>query len=318
MKKLLGVALAAMIGWVAPASAADYPDRPVTIIVPFSPGGILDIAARTVGDELTKRWGQQVVVVNQPGSSGYIGTQAASRSDPDGYTLVVAETGVTVVNEMISDDVPYTMAEDFIPIGSLSNAPIVVAASTESPYKSIADVVAAAKEDTLVYASPATGTLNHLTMEWLGLEAGLKLRHVGYRGGSPAAIAVASNEVPVGVLALSSIRPYVEQGKARLLAVTESERIEAEPDLETLKESGYPDIATTQWTGLFAPAGTPDEIVDKISADVQDVLALPEVRERLAAGGAVPMSQSREDFTAMIEGLRETLGHVVETVGIKR
>lgn len=319
MKKLLGIALAAMVGWAAPASAqTKYPERPVTFLVPYAPGGILDIAARTIGEELTKLWGQQVIVVNQPGSSGYIGTQKVAQSAPDGYTLVVVETGVSIINELISDKVPYNMKNDFVPVGTLSNAPIVLAASIESGYNSVGDVVAKAKEETLVYASPATGTLNHLTVEWMGLDAGLKLRHVGYRGGSPAAIAVASNEVPVGILALSSIRPYVEQGKAKLLAVTEAERIEMEPDLPTLKESGFGEIATTQWTGLFAPAGTPEEIVTKISTDVQAVLAMPEVRERLAVGGALPMPGTSQEFSTMLDNLRETLGRVVSSVEIEK
>ncbi|MGF7159357.1 tripartite-type tricarboxylate transporter receptor subunit TctC [Rhodoligotrophos appendicifer] len=312
MRKLAALAFVALLATVSGSSAQQaYPDKNVTILVPFAPGGIVDIAARIVGEGLAQLWGKQVIVENRSGGSGFIAATAAARAAPDGYTLLAAEAGVSVINQLIFASTPYDMAKDFIPITLMSDTPIVVAVNTKSGINSMADLIAKAKTEQLNYASPANGTLNHLTGEWIALEADLKLRHIGYRGGAPAATALAGGEVPIGILAYSSIRPYVEAGNVKLLAVTGAERVEAAKDLPTLAESGVPNVATTQWAGLFAPAGTPDAIVQKIQADIATVLAKPEIQKQFAAGGASVIQGSSAEFAKRLENERKQFGEIV-------
>ncbi|WP_137388516.1 Bug family tripartite tricarboxylate transporter substrate binding protein [Rhodoligotrophos defluvii] len=318
MKKLIASALLAVMTTVTGAAAQEsYPTRNVTILVPFAPGGIVDIAARIVGEQLSQMWGQQVIVENRTGGNGFIAATAAKRAKPDGYTLLAAEAGVSVINGLLFTEIPYDMQKDFVPITLISDTPIVVAANADSGIDSMEDFLAKAKAEQINYASPANGTLNHLTGEWMALEAGLKLRHIGYRGGAPAATALAGGEVPVGVLAYSSVRPYVESGKIKILAVTSEKRVDAAPDLPTLTESGIPKVATTQWAGIFAPAGTPDGIVQKIQRDIATVLAKPEVQKQFAAGGASVIPSTSAEFAQRLESEREQFGRIVREADIK-
>lgn len=318
MKRLISMAAAALIASAAGASAqSNYPNKDVTILVPFAPGGVVDIASRIVADGLSQKWGQQVLVENRSGGSGFIAATAAARANADGYTLFAAEAGVSIINHLIFDETPYDTKKDFIPITLISNTPIVVAVNTKSGIDTMDDLLANAKEEQINYASPANGTLNHLTGEWMGLEAGLKLRHIGYRGGAPAATALAGGEVPVGVLAYSSVRPYVEAGNIKILAVTDGNRVEADLDLPTLQESGVANVATTQWVGLYAPAGTPEDIVQKIQQDVAEILATPEAKEKFAAAGASPIPSTSQEFSDRLDMEREQFGKVVKDASIK-
>lgn len=316
MKRVIALAAAAMLASTAAMAQEDYPNKSVTVLVPFSPGGIVDIAARTVGDALSQMWGQQVIVENRTGGSGFIAATAARQAEPDGYTLFAAEAGVSIINELIFDQTPYKMEEDFVPISLISDTPLVVAVNTGSGIESMDDLLAKAKEEQMNFASPANGTLNHLTGEWMGLEAGLQLRHIGYRGGAPAATALAGGEVQMGVLAYSSILPYVDSGDVKMLAVTAGERVDADPELPTLQESGVPEVATTQWAGIFAPAGTPEEIVQKIQEDIATVLAEPEVQEKFANGGASVLPSTSQEFADRLAKEREQFGRIVEEAEI--
>ena len=318
MKRLILAAVAALVAsGTGVAAQSRYPDKDVTILVPFAPGGIVDIAARIVGDQLSQMWGHQVIVQNRTGGSGFIAATAAARAAPDGYTLFAAEAGVSIINELIFSSTPYAMSKDFVPITLMSSTPLVVAVNTNSGIGSISDFLAKAKTQQFNYASPANGTLNHLTGEWMGLEAGLKLRHIGYRGGAPAATALAGGEVPAGVLAYSSVRPYVEAGNIKVLAVTDSKRMEADPAVPTLQESGVPNVATTQWAGLFAPTGTPEAIIQKIQQDVATVLAKPEVKAKFAVGGAAVIPGTSKDFAERLAKEKEQFSRIVKKAEIK-
>jgi tripartite-type tricarboxylate transporter receptor subunit TctC len=315
MRRILLTTVVALLA-SGSAHAQEWPTRAVTIIAPFPPGGIIDIAARTVGDALSERWGVPVIVENRAGGSGFIGAQAAAQAEPDGYTFLAAEAGVAIINALLFDSVPYDMAADFIPITTLSNTPIVLAANVASGVTTVEEFIAATRASEHNYSSPFTGSLNHITGEWIALEAGLNLQHIGYRGAAQAVPALASGEVTFGVLAYSSVLPYVQTGDVVIVATTSADRIAADPDLPTLQEGGIPNVDTTQWAGIFAVAGTPEAIVARMHADVTEALASPAVQARFEAVGANVIPQSREDFAAMLDAQREAFARIVEAASI--
>lgn len=318
MKRHLAAILTAVFLFAGSAVAEDYPVRAVTILVPFAPGGIVDVAVRVVGERLSQKWGKPVVVDNRPGASGMIAARAVASAKPDGHTLLGAEAGVSIINELIFKDASYSMEKDFVPITTITDTPIVLVANASSGITSVSDFLAKAQNEPLNYASPAIGTLNHLTGEWIAMETGAKLQHIGYKGGGPAATAVAGGEVPIAVLAYSSARPFVESGRVKLLAVTDAKRTQVAPDLPTLQESGVPRVATTQWAGLFAPIGTPEPVVTKIRNDVAEALVSPEVKAKLAIVGASPIpSSSSAEFAARLKTEREQFRKIVEGARIE-
>ena len=313
---LLSAALAAFVA--VPAAHADetWPNRTVTIIAPFAPGGIIDIASRIVGDALSERWGVSVVVENRAGGSGFIGAQAAAQADPDGYTLLAAEAGISLINELVFPSVPYSMMEDFVPITTMSDTPIVLAANAGLGISTVAEFIDLARAEEQDYSAVATASLNHLTGEWMAIEADLQFSHVPYRGGAPSAQALAAGEVPFGILAYSSVLPYVQTGDVVIIATTSAERIAADPDLPSLQEGGIANIDTSQWAALYARAGTDPAIVERLHRDVYEVLNDPDVQARFASVGARTIPQSREDFIAHLDRQREELRRIVELAGV--
>jgi tripartite-type tricarboxylate transporter receptor subunit TctC len=301
---LLVAASAALITGAKPQGS--YPTRPIHLIAPYAPGGIADIAARLIGQKLTEAWGQQVVVENRPGANGFLGVTAVTRAQPDGYTLLVATTGDVAINPVLFKHTPYDVQRDLIPITMLSDTPTVLAANAASPYKSVADVIAAAKKNpgNIAIGSPGIGSVNQLAFEWMGLGTGAKLLHVPYKGGAPAATALAGGEIPLGLLAISSVTPFLQNNRVRVLAVTTAKRSSFNPEWPTLQESGAPDVDVSNWTALFAPAGTPQPIVDKLRQAVVEILAGPDIQQRLAAGGAVVVPTTAAELDARIK--RET------------
>ncbi len=197
--------------WAAPALAQTYPSKPIHLIVPYAPGGVADIAARLVGAKLTEALGQQVVVENRTGGNGFIAVTAVMKAPPDGYTLLVPTVGEITINPALFKDIPYNVQRDLVPVAMLSDTPIVLAAHVNSPFNSIADVIAAAKAQPgrISVASPGNGTMNHVAIEWIGIGTGTKFQHIPYRGGAPAGAAVAAGDVPLGTLAISSALPHV-------------------------------------------------------------------------------------------------------------
>src|ERR1700758_101258 len=270
-----------------PANAQTYPDRPVRILVPYAPGGITDIAARILGAKLGDAWGHQVVVENRSGGNGLIAMTAVVRAAPDGYTLVMASGGDVSLNPALLKGMPYDVERDLVPITGVSDAPIVLAANSASPFKSVADVVAAAKADpgSINVGTPGIGSITNLVLEWLALSTGTKFQNVPFKGGGPAVQALVSDVVPLGILASSSVAPHVKSGTLRVLGVTSSKRSTLNPEWPTLQEQGVPDVDASNWTALFAPKGTPQAIVDKLNADTVKALNSPDVKERFASGG---------------------------------
>jgi tripartite-type tricarboxylate transporter receptor subunit TctC len=318
MTRIVSIAIALLVCAAAPALAQDYPTRPIRILVPYAPGGISDIAARIVGAKLTEAWGQQVAVENRPGGNGFIAVTDAARSAPDGYTLVMVTTGDVAINPALFKDVPYDVARDLAPITAVSDAPMVLATNGDSPYKSVADVIAAAKAQpgVLNVCTPGYGSINQLVLESIALNTGTKFVHVPYKGGAPAAQALVAGDIPLGVLASSTVAPYVPSGKIRVLAITTGERSPLNPEWPTLAQEGAGDISASNWTALFAPSGTPQPIIDKLQAKVAEILNMPDVKARFAAGGVSTIPSTPAELQAKMQRELATYRLVIEKANV--
>ena len=321
MRFVLGALCAVLLTGSAQAqSPADtYPNKPIRIVVPFAPGGIVDTSARVIGQELSKRWGQQVVVENRPGGNGFIGVMAAVKSPADGYTLLMAHTGEFGVNPAIFPNVPYDFDRDVTPITMITEAPMVVVVNSNQPMKTMPELIAAAKAKpgTVGVSTPGTGSINHLVLEWMNLTTGAKFLHVPYKGGAPAITATAGGEVPAGKAALGSAMPHIKSGRVRVLAVTTATRSFVDKSWPTLIESGVPGVSSSIWAGLFAPKGVPQPIVEKLYSEIAKILELPAVKERFAAGGGVPGGMRPEAFGAAIRKEAASLKKVAVAAKVK-
>ena len=289
-----------LVAAASSASAQTYPDRPVRILVPYSPGGITDIAARVVGAKLSEYWGHQVVVENRSGGNGLIAMSAVVKADPDGYTLVMASGGDVSLNPVLIEKMPYDVERDLIPISGVSDAPIVLVANSRSLYKSVADVIAASKSNpgSIDIGTPGVGSITHLVLEWLALSTGTKFQNVPFKGGGPAVQALIAGVVPLAVLASSSVAPNVQNGTLRVLGITSITRSSLNPEWPTLREQGIPEVNASNWTAMFAPKGTPQPVIDKLNADVVRALGSPDIRERFASGGAQVISSTSSELAA--------------------
>jgi tripartite-type tricarboxylate transporter receptor subunit TctC len=318
MVRIIGIAIALLMCAASPAFAQDYPTRPIRILVPYAPGGISDIAARIVGAKLTEAWGQQVVIENRPGGNGFIAVTDAARSAPDGYSLVMVTTGDVAINPALFKDVPYDVERDLAPISAVSDAPMVFATNGDSPYKSVADVIAAAKAQpgVLNVGTPGYGSINQLVLESIALYTGTKFVHVPYKGGAPAAQALVAGDIPLGVLASSTVAPYVPSGKIRVLAITTGQRSPLNPEWPTLAQEGAGDISASNWTALLAPKGTPQPIIEKLEAKVVEILNLPDVKTRFAAGGVSTIPSTPAELEAKIKRELATYRLVIEKADV--
>jgi tripartite-type tricarboxylate transporter receptor subunit TctC len=311
--------IALVIFWVAPAQAQNYPTKPIHILVPYAPGGITDIAARILGAKLTEAWGQQVVVENRPGGNGFIAMTAAAKAAPDGYTLVMATVGDVAINPAMFKEMPFDVERDLAPIAMVRDAPMVLAAHAEAPFKSVAEVITAAKAQPgrLSVATPGNGSVNQIVLEWMALNTGTRFQHIPYKGGAPAAAALAGGDIPLGVLASASGAPHVKSGRARPLAVTMAKRSKFSPDWPTLQEAGVTEVDASNWTALFAPKGTPQPIIDKLNAEVVKILNLPDVKERFAGGGVETIPSSAAELDARVKQAAERYRTIVQKANIR-
>ena len=301
-----------------PAVSQTYPAKPIHILVPYAPGGIADIASRIVGAKLTEAWGQQVVVENKPGGNGFIAMGAGAKAPADGYTLIMATVGDVSINPALFKDMPYKW-EDFAPISTISDAPMVWAANAATPYKSIAEVLAGAKAQPgrLSVGTPGNGSINQIVLEWMALNTGTQFQHIPYKGGAPAAAALAGGDIPFAVLASSSAAPQVKAGRLRVLAVTGAQPSKFNPEWPTLQSQGVKEVDASNWTLLLAPKGTPKAIVDKLQAEVVKILAMPDVKERFAGGGVETLGSSGAELDAKVKKTAAQLGAIVEKAKIK-
>jgi tripartite-type tricarboxylate transporter receptor subunit TctC len=319
MRVVVGLLAASVFASAASAEAENYPSRSIRIIVPYAPGGVSDIAARLVGQKLMNALGQSFIVENRPGGNGFIAVTAAVRAPADGYTLLVGTIAEFTINPALYKRLPYDVERDLTPVAMLSDTPLVLVSNGDSPYHSVEDVIVAAtaKPETLGTSSPGTGTFNHITIEQLGLEAGIKLLHVPYRGGAPAATAVAAGDIPLGLLAISSVVPFLQSKRIRVLAVTTSKRSSFNPEWKTLQEEGVPDIDASNWVGMFAPKNVPKPIVEKLHDEIQKILVTADIRSLFAVGGADTMPMSIADFDARIKADTARFKNIVKEAGVQ-
>ena len=319
MRLWIGLLSAVLALAATPAQSQDYPNKPIRIVVPFAPGGIVDTSARVIGQKLHERWGQQVIIDNRPGGNGFIGVTAVQRSPADGYTLLMAHTGEFAVNPAVFKDVPYDLERDFTPITLITDAPMVFVVNAGSPYKTMQELIAAAKAKpgTVGVSTPGAGSINHLVLEWINLSTGSKFLHVPYKGGAPAITATAGGEVPAGTAALGSAMPHIQSGRVRVLAVTTANRSPVNPAWPPLKEAGVPEVQSSIWAGLFAPKGTPQPVIDKLYGEIVKILQLPDVKERFAAGGGVPGGMKPAEFAAQIKQEAARLKQIVAAANVK-
>lgn len=319
MKHWIAVATVALCALAAlNLEAEPFPSKPVRIIVPSTPGDGSDILARSIGQKLTERWGQPVVVENRPGAGGVIGTEAAAKSPADGYTVIMGNAGSHAINQALYPKLSYDVVRDFAPITLVASAPNVFVVNPLVPAKTVAEFIALARKEPGKYsfASGGNGSSAHLNGEMLKAFAGIEMTHVPYKGSSPAITDVIAGQVQLMIGNLPPILPFIKSGKVRALGVTTTTRFAATPDVPPISEtvSGYESLA---WFGLFAPAATAKEILAKWHADVVAVLALPEIRERVAQLGFDVVGNTPEAFAALVRGDIAKWQKVVKASGAK-
>jgi tripartite-type tricarboxylate transporter receptor subunit TctC len=294
-------------------SAAPYPSRPVTVVVPFPPGGGTDVGARLVAQKLSLKWGQPVIVENRGGAAGRVGAELVAKAKPDGYTLLVGNVGTQSVNPALYKKMPYDPDKAFAPIGMIAELPLVMLVTPSLPWKSVKDVVEAAKKDPgkITFASSGAGGAPHLAGEIFQQASGTKMLHVAYKGGGPAALDLMAGHVNIYFGTVLESVGHVKSGKLKGLGVTSATRSPALQELPTIAESGFAGFDTGSWIGMLAPAGTPASIINKISADLREVLALPDTKNTLITQGATPWPMTPEQFAQRIKSDQARYGRII-------
>ena len=300
------------------ASGQGYPNKPVKLVVPFTAGSATDILARTIGQKLTEMWGQSVIVDNRPGAGGTIGTAIAAKSTPDGYTLLV-NSAAHAYNQWIYPGLSFDTVKDFIDVAPLAGQPNVLVVAPSAGYKTVADLIASAKAKpgALNFGSAGTGSGTHINAEKFRLAAGIDVVHIPYKGTPEALTDTMTGRITYFFSPISAALPHVKEGKLVALGVSTAKRSSVLPNVPTLAESGLPGFDYNLWVGLFAPAGTPADVVDKIARDVGRAIATPEVKERLTALGAEAMPMTPAEFTKFVGLEIDESGKVIKAANIK-
>jgi tripartite-type tricarboxylate transporter receptor subunit TctC len=320
-RRLALAALASMTGLLplaAQAQGQDWPNRPVTWVNPFAAGSAVDVVARIIAQKMAANTGQGMNIDNRTGASGNIGTEFAARAKPDGYTLLLGSPGTLAINPYLFAKLPYDAVKDFTPITQLVSFPQVVVTSPKQPFKTMPELIAAARAqpDKLAHASSGAGTTSHLVMELVKADAGLKLTHVGYRGGAPAVQAVMAGDVQVGVEGLPSLVAQIKAGTVVALGVTSNKRSPQLPNVPALSEF-IPGFDATAWILLVAPAGTPPAVVARIQAEVRKAMDDPAVRQQMDAQGATIIASTPAEAVAFQRAEMGKFKRAVEISGAK-
>jgi tripartite-type tricarboxylate transporter receptor subunit TctC len=303
MKRLTLTLLAAACAVTAGATVAQgttWPQKPVTYIVPFPPGGTTDILARTIALKLGPALGTTIVVENKPGAGGNIGSDFVAKAKPDGHTILGGTISSHAINPSIYKTMPYDALKSFQPITLIGTNANVLVVSAGSPFKSVPDVIAAAKAKpgTISFASAGNGTSQHLSGELFKSLAGIQMEHVPYKGSGPAIQDVMAGHVPMMFDTTVVAAPHIQSGKLRALAVTSAKRVKSLPNVPTMVEAGVPGYDLVSWQGIFAPAGTPKDVVQRLNAELVKILKQPDVRERFESLGLEPVGNTPEEFAA--------------------
>lgn len=315
------IVAALLVGFSQQVALAQYPVKPVRVIVPYSPGGAVDSFARVLTQQLSEHWNQSVVVENRPGASTMIGAEQVAKSPADGYTLLLTAELTLVTLPHLYEKIPYDPLRDFAPITALVSATQALVANPSLPVKTVNDVVtlAKAKPGELTYGSFGIGSTGHLNMEVFQAMTGTRFNHIPYSGAGPAMNDVVGGHVSLMFAALSIVKGSVDAGKLRMIGVGSDRRSGEFPDVPTISESGVPGFEAKSWFGLVAPAGTPPEIIKKINEDVTKVISDPAfARQYLAAQGLVPITGTPEEFAAFIQAETKRWGKVIKDANIQR
>ena len=322
-RRALLAALAVLVGVTASASAlaqaASYPNRPIRIVVPFPVGGIADTFSRTIGIKLTEVWGQPVVVENKTGAGGNIGAELVAKSAPDGYTLVMGNIGSHAVNVSLFKNIPFDPIKDFVPIAHVLDAEGLLVVNPSVNANSVREILAIARAQPgkLSYASGGLGTTSHLAGELFKSTAKVDIVHVPYKGNSPAITDLLGGQTQMSFATMPTVLPHVKAGKLRAIASIGLARTVALPDVPTVAESGLPGFEVSNWIGLFAPVGTPPEIVAKLNAEVQKIMRSPDVQKRLEAEGARFIPTTPEQFAAFQKDELVKWAKIIKDANIK-
>ena len=309
--------VALSIGAMAGACAQEYPTRPIRIVLPFTPGGGTDLLARLLSKRFHETFGQTAVVDNRPGAGGNIGADLVAKSPPDGYTLLMS-TASLAVNVSLYSKLPYDLRKDLIPITQVASSPIVLAVHPSVPARSVKELIALSKKrkEGLNFGSNGSGTTSHLAGVLLQQTTGLVITHIPYKGASPATLALLGGETDIGLPAVISALPHLRTGKLRALAVTTRRKSSALPELQTL-DSMYPGFDIDNWFALFAPAGTPQPIINRIHAQVVKSLQHSEMKDWMKSEGAEPVGSSPPEFAAFFGREIEKFAKIVKSSGAK-
>jgi tripartite-type tricarboxylate transporter receptor subunit TctC len=316
--RLTGMAVAALLVHQAPARSQSFPSQPITLTLPFAPGGSADLSVRVVGERISARLGQPVIIENRPGAGGEIAATSVIRSAPDGYKLLASPNGpVVVVGNLRS--ISYNPATDLVPVAMLVKVPAGIAVNASLPIHSIADLVKYSKEKPggVSYGNAGVGSHMHLSGEIFRVKTGANLVAVPYRGTAAVALAVKTGETQMGVSDLTSLMPFAAEGSLRILALVDSKRTSMAPEIPTVAESGVPGFGLDAWIGVFAPKDTPADVVSKLNASIDEALARPDVRKRLITAGLEPWIVRPEEMSAFVKSDLARWGVLLREANVK-
>ncbi len=298
---------------------AQYPTKPIRLVVPFAPGGSSSIVARVVAAEMSKELGQQIIVDNKPGGAGNVAMLEVARADPDGYTLIIGHIGTLAVNPYMFAKLPFDVDKDFVPVSLLAKVPNIFVVNASVPAKDLKEFIARAraKPGELTYGSAGNGSAGHLAYEYLKLVAGIDVVHVPYKGTGPMLTDLLGGRTDSSSAGTPPLLPHIKSGKLRAIAVGSPQRIHSLPEVATIAEQGFPGFETTQWYGLMAPAKTPDAIVKRLAAEAAKAAKTPAVAERFAADDAIAVGSTPAEFAAFIKQEQARWSEVVRKAAVK-
>ena len=317
-KLVLAIVTAAGVAFAAHAQSANYPSKPVKIVVGYAAGGAVDVVARTIGQSLTTSLGKAFIVENKPGAGTNIAVKSVITAEPDGYTMMMAANALAA-NMSLYQPQPFDAEKDLVAISLIGRVPVVIAANANAPFANIKQLIDAAKgkPNSIAYGTPGNGSTPHMAIELFARAAGIDLQHIPYRGGSPAITDTIGGQVPLVAVNALEVLPHVKSGKLKVLGVLSPNRSANFPDVPTIAESGFPGFEASVWYGLVAPAATPKPIVTKLHAEVQKALQTKEVRERMNAVGGEVVPGIAEMFTNLIHSERVRYDKLVREANIK-
>ncbi|MDB5848954.1 MAG: transporter substrate-binding protein [Rhodoferax sp.] len=313
------LAAALPLAATAQTGAAAYPNKPIRMVVPFTPGGSTDIMGRTIGQQLTQAWGQSVVIDNVPGAGGSIGADKVAKAPADGYTLLMGHIGTLAVTPSLYPKLPYDPVKSFAAVAWVARVPNVLVVHPSLPVRTVQELVAYAKANPgkINYGSGGNGSAAHIATEYLKLQTGTQMQHVPYKGTAPAVTDLVGGQIQLMFTGVPAVMAQVKAGQLRALAVSSPHRVKAVPDLPTVAESGYPGFEADQWYGVVAPANTPPDIIAKLNQQINKALSSPEIAERLASEGAEATPNPPQVFAELISTEIKRWRTVIEKGGVK-